>query len=714
MKQLVQNLKTGKTQLGQAPIPRVKNGHVLIQSEMSLISFGTEKMLLEFSKASIFAKAKQQPERVKQVLDKIKSDGIFETYDAISQKLSDPLPLGYSNVGTIIEIGEDVRNLKVGDRIVSNAPHAEFASVVENLCCRVPSTVSVETAVFTVVSSIALEAIRLAKPNLGERYVVQGVGLVGLIAVQLLLANGCSVLAVDVNNERLKIAKGYGADVHRFKDSLSLQHAAQKFSRDTGCDGVLITADAPNEPLVNHAADCLKKRGSIVLVGTADLKLDRKKFYEKELNFQVSSSYGPGRYEYDYEVENIDYPFSYVRWTAQRNFEAILDLMAAGSIRTRELITEKFDFIDAPTIYPELLSSNKQLGVLIDYSLGKQNISRTVATGKTSLSQTPGKFQKDHVIGLIGNGNYASRFLIPAIKKTNTRLHTTTFSKANSLIFDDETHDFEFTTTSLEEILTNTEIGSVFIATQHNSHADITAKALNQGKNVFVEKPLATTINDLDKVRLALEKSSGTLTVGFNRRFSPHGRKIKSLLLEEPQPKNVVMTINAGSLPNDHWVNDPKIGGGRIIGECCHFIDFIRYIIGSPILNFSGRLMAYDLSNQSVSADSQVTLNFEDGSAGTIHYVTNGHKSFPKERLEIFVGNKVLVLDNFRNLRGFGWRNFKAQSLFRQNKGQQNCVSEFINCVTDSKPLPIPIEELFEVAEVTIKVAEQVARATRK
>lgn len=708
MKQILQNMATGETRLSDVPIPNYSKTSVLIQSTNSLISIGTERMLVEFGKASMLAKARQQPEKVKMVLEKIGTDGLAATIDAVKSKLDQPLPLGYCNVGRIIKVGQDAVDFQEGDRVVSNGPHASVVSVSRNLTTRIPDDVSDEEAVFTVLASIGLQGIRLAGPTLGECFVVTGLGLIGLLTVQLLRAHGCQVLGIDYDEAKLELARQFGAETVSLSKGEDPVDAGMAFSRGRGVDGVIITATTKSSYPVSQAARMSRKRGRIVLVGVTGLDLKRSEFYEKELSFQVSCSYGPGRYDSNYEDKGQDYPLGFVRWTEKRNFEAILDMMAEGRLDVQPLITHRFSFNDAIQAY-ETLSNNKQaLGIILQYPDVPQ---KTLMVRQVILKEDV-TFRADQpVCGFIGAGNYASRVLIPAYKKAGAELHTIVSSGGVSAIHHGKKHGFHKASTDVSEVLDNDEINTAVVVTRHNTHARYVIDALTCGKNVFVEKPLALHNEDLNAIEKAYhehaEPVGARLMVGFNRRFAPQIVKMKTLLESVTQPKSFIMTMNAGAISADAWVQDREVGGGRIIGEACHYVDLMRYLAGAEIVSIQARRMGNHPGMPVTEDKAAIVLGFADGSFGTIHYLANGGKVFPKERIEIFAGDAVLQLDNFRKLRGFGWKNFKKMNLWRQDKGQNACAAAFLDSIRKGMPAPIPFDELLEVSRVTIEIVRQ-------
>lgn len=711
MKQVLQDMAKGGSNLVQAPAPKATTGNVLIDTSISLISAGTERMLVDFGKASLIDKARQQPDKVKMVLEKVQTDGLMTTIDAVQSKLAQPLPLGYCNVGVVNAVGKGVSGFKEGDRVVSNGPHADVVRVPKNLCALIPDNVSDEEASFTVVASIGLQGIRLAEPTLGEAFVVTGVGLIGLLTVQLLRAQGCRVLAIDYDDAKLELAKQFGADVCNPGKGEDPVAAGMAFSRGNGVDGVIITASTKSNDPVTQAARMSRKRGRIILVGVTGLELNRADFYEKELTFQVSCSYGPGRYDADYEDNGHDYPYAFVRWTEQRNFEAILDMMASGQVDVKPLITHRFKFEDAAQAYELLTSDKSALGILLQYQSESNTRHEKSVTLNSEVTFEPSK----PVVGFVGAGNYASRMLIPAFKAGGAQLHTIATSGGINGVTHGEKAGFAKTTTDTSAMISDPEVNTVAIVTRHNSHAHFVSESLNAGKNVFVEKPLALTLEELAEVEATYYSKSSTssapkLMVGFNRRFSPQVQKMKELLLSVKEPKSFMMTMNAGAIPADHWTQDNEVGGGRIIGEACHFIDLMRYLADSEIVSVQCRRMG-DVDGVEITEDkAAIILGFADGSFGTIHYLANGAANFPKERVEVFAAGRVLQLDNFRKLKGFGWPGFSKMNLWKQDKGQTDCAAAFLNAIESGKESPIPARELFEVARVTIEIAEQLRK----
>ena len=708
MKQILQNLKTGETELGEIPCPSVGRGQVLIQTKASLISAGTERMLVDFGKASMLDKARQQPEKVKMVLEKVSTDGLFATIDAVQSKLGQPLPLGYCNAGVVVAVGVDVTEFVVGDRVASNGNHAEMVKVSKNLCAKIPEGVTDEAAAFTVLSAIALQGIRLVKPELGEHMVVVGLGLIGLVTVQLLRAHGCQVMGIDFDENKLALARKFGAvTVNPAKGEDSVADG-MVFSLNRGVDAVLITAATQSNDPVSHAAQMSRKRGRIVLVGVTGLELNRSEFFEKELTFQVSCSYGPGRYDKQYEDGGIDYPFGFVRWTEQRNFEAVLSMLADGRIEVPSMVSHRFDFNDAIQAYDVLTQDRAALGIVLNYSSLSENLRQRTITFAEPCSYLTG----EPVLGVLGAGNYASRVLIPAFKKAGAKLGVIVTSGGVSGAHFGKKMGFASVSTDEAEIFGNPSINTLVIATRHDSHANFVIKAIETGKHVFVEKPLALRMEEIDGIQKAWNQrvSDGykmpVLMVGFNRRFSPLVDKMKSLLQPVKAPKAFIYTCNAGAIPADHWTQNAETGGGRLVGEACHFVDMLRYLANSPISKFQVMTMGRNSAMSVVDDESIISLQFEDGSIGVIQYFSNGGKCFPKERLEVFAADAVLQLDNYRVLRGLAWPGFSKKSLWVQDKGQDSCLKAFLYAIRNGNEAPIPLEQIWEVSRLSVEIAD--------
>lgn len=707
MKQVLQNLKTGATELTEVPCPRVSRGQLLVRTSRSLISTGTERMLVDFGKANPIAKAREQPDKVRMVMDKVRTDGLMPTLGAVRNKLEQPLPLGYCNVGEVLEIGSGITGFAVGDRVATNGKHAEVVSAPFNLCAKIPDAVCDEEAAFTVVGAIALQGIRLVQPSLGEAVVVTGLGLIGQMTVQLLLAHGCRVLGIDFDQTKLAMAKSFGAEVVNLSAGEDPVQAAERFSRGRGMDAVIVTAATKSSEPMHQAALMCRKRGRIILVGVTGLELSRDDFFKKELTFQVSCSYGPGRYDPAYEEKGHDYPVGYVRWTEQRNFEAVLDMMADGRLNVKPLISHRFSLNETEAAYAVVAGGEPSLGILLEYPSRELKSDAVVRESTVRLAVLPTAVDTGRTtsVAFVGSGNYATAVLIPAFKQVGARLRSVASGTGVSGVHAGRKYGFEETTTDSDQLFADPEVDALVITTRHDSHAHLVLQALEAGKHVFVEKPLCLTLAELEKIgaahaRLAEHGEAPLLMVGFNRRFAPQVQKMKTLLDGVSGPKSFVMTVNAGAIPSDHWTQDDEIGGGRIVGEACHFIDLLRFLAASPIVSHS-RLVMDAENGDTVS----LQLRFANGSIGTVHYFANGCKAFPKERLEVFAAGRVLQLDNFRKLRGYGWPGFRKMNLWWQDKGQKACAAAFIGAIRDGGPSPIPFGEVVEVSRVSIQLA---------
>jgi len=674
MIQVLQHLRSGQLELAEVPDPRPGRGSVLIRTRASVISAGTERMLVEFSKANLIQKARQQPERVQQVLDKIRTDGLIPTLEAVFRKLDEPLPLGYCNAGVVVEIGAGVHDLPPGDRVASNGPHAELACVPRHLCARIPEGVTDEHAAFTVLGSIALQGLRLAAPTLGERFMVFGVGLLGLLAVQLLRANGCEVLAVDPNGERLKLAEAFGArtvDLGAGGDPVA---AARDWSAGRGVDGVLITASAKTDDIVHQAAQSCRRCGRIVLVGVVGLDLRRSDFFEKELSFQVSCSYGPGRYDDTYEQQGHDYPFGFVRWTEQRNFEAVLGAIGDGRLTPDRLITDRMPLSEAVTAYDKIREDPQVLGVVLDYPEEARQAPTVV------IAQSAAPPSGDVVAGVIGAGNFAKGILLPALSKSSAQLAYVADRNSAAARHGAKRFGAREAVTDYRRLLDDDRVNAVFVVVGHHLHARFVSEALEAGKHVFVEKPLALNVDELDRVTAAASQAPDRqVIVGYNRRFSAHTTKMRELLAARSGPLCMNMTVNAGEIPPDHWTQDPERGGGRIIGEGCHFIDLLSFLADSPVVTVSASMVG---EGSAVREDKvSIVLGLADGSVGTVNYFSNGPRSYPKETLEVFSDGRALRLNNFRATKGYGFQGFSGFRTSRQDKGHATEIAAFVERV---------------------------------
>jgi predicted dehydrogenase/threonine dehydrogenase-like Zn-dependent dehydrogenase len=715
MKQILQNLKTGETFVAEVPSPQVKAGHLKIKTNISLISAGTEGMLVEFGKSGYLDKARQQPEKVAQVINKISTDGLLTTVDTVLSRLDEPQPLGYSNVGIVTEVGIGVHGYSIGDRVVSNGRHAEIVNVPHHLCAKIPNSVSDEMAAFTVVSSIGLQGVRLAQPTIGETVVVFGLGLIGMLTAQILIANGCRVLGFDVSDERVEMARNFGVDASNIGTGSDPVSIAMAFSAGVGVDAVLITASTKDDTIVSSAAQMARKRGRIVLVGVVGLKLNRADFYEKELSFQVSCSYGPGRYDSFYEEQGNDYPIGFVRWTEQRNFYAILHMLSEGQLVVDPLVSLRVAIDKAASAYDKLISGNV-VTIIMKYPDAVEFDSPTIklaAARAVSSYNRPGIPQ----VGVIGAGNFTKARLLPALKKSEAVLHTIASAQGVSSASGGSKYGFQHNTNDIDTIWNTDEINTVFVTTRHNLHAKFVSKALQSNKNIFVEKPLCLTKSELSDIRNLYnerrETSQIRLMVGFNRRFAPLVKKMKFKITDRAEPLSIIYTINAGHIPASHWTQDMDIGGGRIIGEACHFIDLMRYLVGCPIVSVFSLAMGGAGEAGAHSDKMSINLEFEDGSHGAVHYFANGSKKFPKERVEVFSEGRVFQLDNFRKLNISGEKLIRRFRIFNfipkfygQDKGHEAGFIAFLDSIRDGEDCPISFDEIENTMLATFAAVE--------
>lgn len=697
MKQLIQYFRTGELEIIETPMPKRTKKTLVIETLNSLISVGTEKMLLDFGKASLLNKAKQQPDKVKQVLTKIKTEGLLTTFDAVWNKLNEPIPLGYSNVGKIVEVAEMSDEFNIDDRVVSNGPHAEFVKVSQNLTAKIPENISDEHATFTVPGAIAMQGVRLFKPEIGETVVVVGLGLLGQLTLQILRANGCMVIGIDVDQDKVDLAQKMGFMAIKSTNLEENLNFVLQVSNGIGVDGVIITASTSSGDLLSQAAVMSRKRGRIILIGVIPISVPRNLFYEKELSFQVSSSYGPGRYDPLYEEKALDYPLPFVRWTAKRNMESFLQLLANDKIEVDHLITHRFEFENVKDAY-KVIESDNPLGIVLHYTNEKKTdkiILSPFGEGTTNID--PSKVR----IGFIGVGNFAKMVLLPAISNTKAKIEMIASSDGLSAAIAAKKAGSPTIVSDEMLIYENEMVNTIFIATRHSAHKAQVLQSLEHNKHVFVEKPLAISLEEIKEIyKIHNMNQNIRLMVGFNRRFAPATQKLFNRIKNRKNPLSISVMVNAGPLPPDHWVHDAELNGGRIIGEGCHFVDLVRYLVGAKIESIS----AMSTKGYVGTDEDKVitTLMFEDGSHAAIHYLANGNKSFPKERVEVFSSEKVYVIDNFRSLKSYG--DSIALRGLKQDKGHNQEVKEFLEAIENGKPNPIPIDEIYEVHLATLAI----------
>jgi predicted dehydrogenase/threonine dehydrogenase-like Zn-dependent dehydrogenase len=699
MKQLLQRLDSGETKLEETPLPTAGERGLVVAARASLVSAGTERMLVQFGRANLLDKVRSQPDRVRDVLDKMRTDGLVATADAVRSKLAMPVPLGYCSAGIVTEAGRFTPDFGVGTRVVTNGPHAEYVRVSARLAARIPDAVPFEHAAFTPLAAVALQGIRVAAPSLGEVVVVFGLGLVGQLAVQLLRANGCVVIGLDRDPERLALAARFGAEV--INPAEDPVRAVIQRTNGIGADATLLTLATDADEPVSQAAEMTRAQGRLVLIGVTGLALKRETFYKKELRFAVSCSYGPGRYDRTYEVDGIDYPLPFVRWTAQRNFDAVLGLMSTGAIDPAPLISHRFRFAEAADAYRLLAAGAPSMGLLFEYDASAEP---TRSARTVELSTAPVRAGAGRAV-VVGAGNYAVRTLLPELKTAGFAFDTLVSGGGATL--GSVARQFGFTQASTD---TNAAIGaagadSVFILTRHDSHAHLATQALEAGKHVFVEKPLALTHEELAQVERAARASGTHLHVGFNRRFAPAAVELRRALAGTSGPRAITLTMNAGNIPQDHWTQDTSEGGGRIVGEACHMVDLARSLVGHSITRVSVQV-ARAANATPVGDIAFLGLEFADGSIATVQYLANGSKRYPKERVEAHAGGASFVLDNWRKLMAFGASGGWSSGLGRKaDKGHAAQAAAWFSAVRGGTA-PIPLEELLEVSRWSIIAAD--------
>lgn len=695
MKQIIQDLTSGATVLEEVPVPQVKSGYVLIKTTRTLVSLGTERMLVEFGKANLIDKARQQPDKVKQVLDKIKTDGLQPTLEAVFNKLGQPLPLGYCNVGKVVAVGRGVTEFQVGDRVASNGNHAEYVCVPQNLVAKIPDNVTDDEAAFTVIGSIGLEGIRLLKPELGETIVVVGLGLIGLIVAQLLRANGCRVVGVEFDQAKLDLAAQWGViPVNPAKGDDQVK-VVEELTNGIGADGVIISASAHDDSIIHNACLMSRKRGRIILVGVIGLNMRRDDFYKKELSFQVSCSYGAGRYDEEYENKGHDYPLAYVRWTEKRNFQAILGAIADGGLNVKQLITENVELENYNEIYGDMRKKGSIASIIRYSEEVAQN--RVVAIEEVHAAAGGGK------MGIIGAGNYTGATVVPCLNKCGAKVKYIASAGGLSAKTMAKKAGAEFATSDYTEILKDPEVNMVLITTRHNLHAKMVKETLEAGKSVFVEKPLCLHPEELEDISEAYQKAGKgvTLTVGYNRRFSPFAVKLKQMIGDGP--KNIIATMNAGFIPPEVWVHDLEVGGGRIIGEACHFIDLCSYLAGSKVTAVCMNAMGENPQENTDNAT--ILLKYENGTNAVINYFANGSKAYQKERVEVFSQERVFILDNWRKLEGFGAKGFSKMK-GGMDKGQKDEFRMLNERLQNGGESLIPFESIVNTTKASFACIE--------
>ena len=715
MKQVLQQARSGAIAVADVPVPKLLPGCVLVQMAASLVSAGTERASYEFANKNLLQKAKARPDLVREVVSKVRRDGVFSAVAAVRSRLDQPNALGYSSAGMIIGVGESVTDLRVGDRVAcagaSYAVHAEFACVPRLLVARIDaeSAVSFEEAAFTTVGAVAMHGIRIADTKLGDVVAVIGLGLLGQLTVQILKAAGCCVLGMDIASERAELALRLGADdVSVSRDGL--RDLCLRHSSGQGADAVLITAETASHEPVDMAGEVARDRGVVVAVGTVGMDIQRKLYFEKELDFRVSRSYGPGRYDSAYEQKGRDYPIGYVRWTETRNMEAFLQLLSEGKLNVKSLVTHRFPIERAAGAYDLITGKvgHPFLGVLITYPEQVEKSHKIQLFEKRTT--TPHASEKSMAIGVLGAGNFAMSTLLPALKRVDdVELIGVSSANGSHARHAAERFGFQYCATEEQRILDDRDVNTVVIATRHHLHASQVLATLEAGKHVFCEKPLCLTDIDLAEIVHAyasrIPGSDPLLMVGFNRRFAPMAAKMRAFLEPVREPLALHYRVNAGSVIRDHWVNDPEQGGGRILGEVCHFVDFLTFLAAALPVEVQTRSVN---SLEQYSDDSVIiSLRFANGSEGTISYIANGDRSYSKERVEVFGGGAVAVLEDFRRLElVHHGRKQTFRSRFRQDKGHRGELEAFAAAVCGRGELPIPFVEIVSTTLATLRAVE--------
>ena len=687
----------------EVPFPALSDGSILVRNHYSLISAGTEGKTVKDARLGYLGKARARQKEVQQVLQSVKTNGLVPTYTLVMNKLEAPSALGYSCAGEVLAVGKDVTGYRVGDWIACGgvkATHAEIVAVPQNLCVPVPQHVDLRHAAFTTVAAIALQGIRQAEVDLGGNCVVIGLGLIGLLTAQCLEAGGIQAIGIDLDPVQVQKALEVGASHALVREEEGLEEAIAKITRGAGADAVIITAGTTSLDPVELAGRLARKKGKVVVVGGVPTGFSRPYYYRKELDLRMSCSYGPGRYDSQYEEAGIDYPIGYVRWTEQRNMQTFVDLLAAQKIDVEPLITHTYALQEAPAAYQLVLERTEPFaGILLAYEVDKPLVDK-IEIGASSAP--PAKAN----IGFVGAGSFAQNILLPAVDGHGRFVGVAT-ARPNNARYVADKYGFEFCTGDADDVFTDERIDTVFVVTRHNLHAENVLAALRNDKHVFVEKPLCLTREELVEIRDEYQRRNVHLMLGFNRRFAPHIERLKGQLTDGV-PVAINYRINAGVVPPDHWVHDPRVGGGRILGEACHFVDLAMFLAGSKVshVTASGLRDAHD-NHDTVS----ICLGFENGSTASISYFSNGNKSVPKERLEVFAAGSVAIVEDFKEMSVYGSRNFRDK-LRKQDKGHTAEIERFLSAIKQGQPTPIPFDEIYHVMEVTFKINESLLHLT--
>ncbi|MBS1621867.1 MAG: bi-domain-containing oxidoreductase [Bacteroidetes bacterium] len=703
MKQVVQNFKTGKLSVEDLPMPSISTGMVLVENEYSLISAGTEKSTVKVGKASLLGKAKQRPDLVAQVLRNIKKEGLAATIRKVKTRLDSLKALGYSTSGTVLTSMDKKGEFKKGDRVAcagqDYASHAEVVAVPQNLVVKIPDNVSAMEASFTTLGAIALQGVRQAEVKLGEKVCVIGLGLLGQITCQLLKANGCSVLGIDISERLVQLAKENGANKALNRNDNNLIAACEHFTNGHGFDSVIITAAASTNDPVVFSTEVLRKKGKLIIVGAVTMDIPREPhFYKKELELRISCSYGPGRYDVNYEELGNDYPYPYVRWTEKRNMEAFLDLLSNGLINVKHLISHNFEIADAEKAYDIVVGnvSEPYLGIVLNYPPRLEKYSTAFKSNNVPLAKIN--------VGFIGAGNFAQSYLIPNVKSFGVNLNTVVTSKGINAKSVATKFGFNTYTTAIGDLLMNRDVDTVFIATPHTLHTPQAIEAMKADKNVFVEKPLATTLDQLTGIIEAKKSYNKPLMVGFNRRFATVSQYIKNEFSNSGEPIVMNIRVNAGFIPKEHWMQIEDLGAGRIIGEMCHFVDLMQFLSESDPIEVYATSIA-SANNKITNYDNiAIVITFRNGSIGNLLYLSNGDAALPKEHIEIFGAGKVGVINDFKNAEVY--KNGKRIQSRHPGKGHEQEVKLFLKNMLEGNDAPVSFRSICLTTLTTFKIID--------
>lgn len=706
MEQLTQELKSGKMEILEVPFPALGSGQVLVRNHYSVISAGTEGKTVSDARKGYIAKARSRKKEVKMVLDMVKTNGLKKTYDLVMNKLNAPSPLGYSSAGEVIAVGDDINDLKVGDFVAcggGGAVHADVVAVPRNLCVKVEKSVDLKYAAFATIASIAIQGIRQADLRFGENCVVIGLGLIGQITVQMLEASGIQAIGVDIDDRQVEAAKQCGASLALNRKQAGIEQIIKDYTDGNGTDAVIITAGTSSLDPVEFAGEVCRKKGKVVVVGAVPTGFSRPNYYRKELELKMSSSYGPGRYDMDYEEKGRDYPIGYVRFTENRNMQTFINYLKSGKIDMSKVVTHEFELDQAPDAYTMILERSEPFsGIVIKYDTEKE-LSTKITLGNATYKS------EDVNVGFIGAGSFAQNSILPRIKGKVNFVGVAT-GRGNNARYVADNYGFNYCADNSDDIVNDKNINTVFITTRHNLHAEYVLKAIKAGKNVFVEKPLALTEAEIEEIKAAYGelKEKPRVMLGYNRRFAPHIEKIKKETVAD-SPKAINMRMNAGTVPPDHWVHDPEVGGGRIVGEACHFIDLAMYIAGSKITSVSAKKLE---DPNGLMDTAVISLNFENGSVAAISYFSNGSKALPKEYIEVFSNNKVYIIEDFLKLKEYDSAE-RESKLSGQDKGHAKELELFVDAIKNGKDSPISFDEIYISSIATVKALESMRAGGR-